>query len=183
MKVRMIRTSFIMKKILKFTGYILYSFAKRMPESYSRFKIGQRQLRSLCGKLILQSCGKKVNIERGAVFSSDICIGDYSGIGIDARIAGPCIIGDHVMMGPECMIYTVNHEIRDINKPMCQQGNTPPKPVIIGNDVWIGARVIILPGVHIGNGCVIAAGSVVTKNIPDYTIAAGIPACVIKKRK
>ena len=57
------------------------------------------------------------------------------------------------------------------------------KPVIIGNDVWIATRAIILPGVHVGNGAIIAAGSVVTRDVPDYSIVGGNPAKVIKMRK
>ena len=56
------------------------------------------------------------------------------------------------------------------------------KPVYIGDDVWIGDRVIILPGVHVGDGCVIAAGSVVTKDVPRYTVVGGVPAKVIRER-
>lgn len=56
------------------------------------------------------------------------------------------------MMGPECIIYTTNHAFDRTDIPMCEQKFSDEKPVIIGNDVWIGGRVIILPGVHIGNG-------------------------------
>ena len=65
---------------------------------------------------------------------------------------------------------------------MCRQGLTRPRPVIIEDDVWIGTKVIILPGVHIGKGSVIGAGAVVTKNIPAYSIAAGNPAVVKRNR-
>ena len=71
----------------------------------------------------------------------------------------------------------------DLSTPMGRQGWTEIRPIIIGNDVWIGARVIILPGIHVGNGCVIGAGSVVTHDIPDYEIWAGNPAHKIKTRK
>ena len=66
---------------------------------------------------------------------------------------------------------------------MIKQGNSETKPVIIENDVWIGANVIILPGVTIHEGSIIAAGAVVTKDVECYTIVAGNPAKVIKKRK
>ena len=65
---------------------------------------------------------------------------------------------------------------------MRKQGLTKPKPVIIEDDVWIGTKTILLPGVHIGKGAIIGAGSVVTKNIPPYTIAVGNPAVVKKSR-
>ncbi|MDH3026960.1 DapH/DapD/GlmU-related protein [Gordonia alkanivorans] len=66
---------------------------------------------------------------------------------------------------------------------MIEQGYSARKPVVIGDDVWIGARVIILPGVTVGRGCVIGAGSVVAKDIPEYTIAAGNPCRVIRNRE
>ncbi len=86
------------------------------------------------------------------------------------------------MMGPDVLIYTTNHEFRNKDIPMQQQGYQPERPVSIGNDVWIGARVIILPGVTIGDGCVIGAGAVVTKDVPAYSVCAGNPAKVVKER-
>ena len=66
---------------------------------------------------------------------------------------------------------------------MIQQGFENTKPVVIEDDVWIGGRVIILPGVHVGTGCVIGAGAVVTRDTPPYTIVAGNPAKIKKYRK
>lgn len=141
------------------------------------------KLRAFCGKLILNKCGKKVNIEHGAVFSSRVELGDYSGIGINSNLGGTVIIGKDVMMGPECKIYTINHRFNDIDKPMRLQGFQEERPVFIGDDVWIGGKVIILPGVHIGNHCIIGAGSVVTKDVPEWAIVAGNPARIKKYRK
>ena len=86
-------------------------------------------------------------------------------------------------MGPECKIYTINHRFNDIDKPMRLQGFQEERPVFIGDDVWIGGKVIILPGVHIGNHCIIGAGSVVTKDVPEWEIVAGNPARIKKYRK
>lgn len=164
-------------------GRILYNIlGKHMPLSYSKYNFGSRYIRLLCGKLILDYCGKKVNIEKGAVFSNNISIGDNSGIGVNAQISNHVVIGKNVMMGPDCMIYTSNHEMSNLEIPMCQQGHTECNPVVIGDDVWIGARVIILPGVHIGNGSVIGAGAVVTKDVEGYTVVGGNPARFLKKR-
>lgn len=66
---------------------------------------------------------------------------------------------------------------------MGAQGLSKPEPVVIGNDVWIGSRVTILPGVHIGDGAVIGAGAVVTKNVPEYEVWGGNPAKYLKSRK
>lgn len=86
-------------------------------------------------------------------------------------------------MGPEVLIYTQNHCYEDETKPIIQQGYTKTKPVVIGDDVWIGARAIILPGVNIGSHSVVGAGAVVTKDVPDYSVVGGVPAKVIKRRK
>ena len=173
-----------MQKTKKIVGIFIYNIlAKHLPISYSHIKLGQRKLRAFCGRLILKKCGRNVNIEKGAVFSTKVELGNNSGIGINASVGGTCIIGDDVMMGPDCIIYTRNHKFDDISTTMRGQGFQEEKPVYIGNDVWIGGRVIIVPGVHIGNHCIIGAGSVVTKDIPDWAIAAGNPAVVKKYRK
>ena len=86
------------------------------------------------------------------------------------------------MMGPQCYIYTQNHEYSSIDKPMRLQGPQEIRPVSIGNDVWIGSRVTILPGVNIGDGAIIAAGAVVTKDVPSYAIVGGVPAKLLRMR-
>ena len=86
------------------------------------------------------------------------------------------------MMGPEVLIYTQNHCTSNPDVPMRTQGMTQIMPVIIEDDVWIGARVCILPGVVIGKGSVIGACAVVSKSIPPYSVAVGNPAKVVKIR-
>lgn len=83
------------------------------------------------------------------------------------------MIGKNVMMARECIINPSNHIISDVSIPMNQQGIEPVKPVIIGDDVWIGSRAIILPGITIGSGSIVAAGAVVTHNVPDFCIVGG----------
>lgn len=173
-----------MRKLKVAFGKFIYTvFAVWLPVSYTPI-LGRyaKWLRGLCGKLILQHCGKHVNIERGASFSSRVTLGNESGIGIRASISGAVTIGDHVMMGSDCVIYSRNHAFDRVDIPMMQQGYQPEKPVVIGNDVWIGGHVILLPGVHIGDGAVIGAGAVVAKSIPPYAVAVGNPARVIKYR-
>ena len=172
-----------MAKIGRIFGSALYhTIGKRLPVSYSRFRIGQRGFRAFCGKLMLAKCGKHVNIEKGAIFASSVTLGDNSGIGINANIGAHCIIGNDVMMGPECTIYTQNHRFDDTSKPMRCQGFQKVKPVHIGNDVWIGGRVTILPGVKVGDHAIIGAGSIVTKDVPEWAIVAGNPATIKKFR-
>lgn len=89
----------------------------------------------------------------------------------------PVTIGDHVMIGPGSSIITVNHPLSPARR---RRHIGQARPVTIGSDVWIGASCTILPGVTIGDNVVIAAGAVVTKDIPDNSLAAGVPARVIR---
>lgn len=173
-----------MKKISeKFGKLLYYTIAMHLPPSFSGIKVGQKRFRAFCGKLILKKCGKNVNIEKGASFSNKTILGDNSGIGINARICGECTIGDNVMMGTDVVVITRNHRFDRTDIPMISQGFEETKPVVIGNDVWIGDRVMIMPGVNVGEGAILAAGAVVTHNVPPYAIVGGVPAKVIKMRK
>ena len=130
----------------------------------------------------IANCGHNVNIEQGAYFTPGLTIGDCSGVGIDCEVYGPVSIGKNVMMGPEVVIYTSGHRFDRTDIPMMLQGSGEAEPVTVGDDVWIGRRVMIMPGVTIGDGCVIGAGAVVTKDIPPFSVAAGVPAKVIRTR-
>lgn len=167
----------IKKKIL----YVLYRLTGAWLPKSQRSSLAKK-IRTFWAKRIVTKCGRNVNIERNAVFGPQLEIGNNSGIGIDCEVYGPVTIGENVMMGPEVVVYTVGHRHDRIDIPMMEQGGDAVKPVVIGNDVWIGRRAIIMPGVKIGNGCIIGAAAVVTKDIPDYSIAAGVPAKVVKKR-
>ena len=87
-------------------------------------------------------------------------------------------VGDNVFIGPSCGFYTANHPLDYQTR---NQGIEQALPILIGNNVWLGGNVIVLPGVKIGDGCVIGAGSVVTKDIEANSVATGIPCNVIKK--
>ncbi len=174
-----------MNRIKKYLGIFLYrAIAAHLPASHSKIGKFTGGARRFCCKLILgDKCGKAVNIEHGAIFSSRCEIGNYSGIGINAKLGGKVIIGDYVMMGPNCTIYTQNHSFERTDIPMCMQGVSDEKVVIIEDDVWIGGNATILPGVTIGKGSIIGACSVVAKSIPEYSIVVGNPARIIKNRK
>ncbi|WP_303014628.1 DapH/DapD/GlmU-related protein [uncultured Bacteroides sp.] len=166
---------------------LYYGFVQHLPatdNSMSIFRI-IRRLRGSVGRGILEKCGKNVNIEKGANFGTGggISIGNNSGLGINCKVRGPLEIGNNVMMGPDVMILTSNHKHDRLDVPMNQQGFLAPQKVMIGNDVWIGARVMILPGVRIGDGVIIGAGAIVTKDVPDYAIVGGVPAKILKYRK
>ncbi|AOM76917.1 acyltransferase [Pedobacter steynii] len=85
------------------------------------------------------------------------------------------------MLGSGCHIYVSNHTFSNPDIPIIDQGHDDSLPVIIKKGAWLGANVVVLPGVTIGENSVIAAGAVVTKSIPDRVVAAGVPAKVIKK--
>ena len=144
-----------------------------------------KKMRSSVGKQLFDRCGTNINIEKGADFGSGkgILIGNNSGLGINSKVRGPLEIGDNVMMGPDVVIMTNSHNFERIDIPMNMQGSAVPKKVVIGNDVWIGTRAIILPGTTIGNGAIIGAGAVVTKDVPEYGIVGGVPAKLIRSRK
>lgn len=142
-----------------------------------------KKARAFWAKHIVNHCGKNVNIERNAMFGPETKIGNNSGIGINCEVYGPVEIGENVMMGPEVVIYTSGHNYSRTDIPIMQQGSTDKKAVKIGNDVWIGRRAIIMPGVSVGDGCVIGAGAVVTHDVPAFTVVGGVPAKVIKERR
>lgn len=163
---------------------LYYTLAQFLPSSTNSYFAWCRSLRRFCVKRCLDRCGQNVNIERKADFGTGegISIGDNSGLGVNCSVRGPLEIGDNVMMGPDVVIMTRIHNTENINIPMNQQGFLPSKKVTVGNDVWIGSRVIIMPGVAIGNGVIVGAGAVVTKDIPDYAVVGGVPAKVIRYR-
>lgn len=144
-----------------------------------------KKLRGLCGKIIFKKCGKNVNIERGAVFGCgfDIEIGDRSGIGINAHIPSDTIIGNNVNMGPQVFILDRNHRIDRTDIIMQEQGYTPPRQTIIGDDVWIGRQVTMTPGRTISKGSVIGACCLLCKDFPEYSVIGGNPSKLIKNRK
>lgn len=170
-------------KVKVIFGKIIYPVVKNLPASYSLGGGIAKWLRARVGRLIMNRCGKNVNIEKGAYYTRKTEIGNNSGIGINAYISGKVIIGDNVLMAPNVTIITSNHNFMKKDELISSQGNSEEKPVIIGNDVWIGTNVIILPGVHIANGTVVAAGSIVTKNTEEYAVVGGNPAKTIKHRK
>lgn len=133
--------------------------------------------------------GKGVHLQPTIVLRSarNIILGDYVHINHncvlqagkkDAKI----IVGDHTHFGPNVMVYAYNHAFHDTKKNICEQGYTE-STVTIGRNVWVGSGSIILAGVTIGEGAVIAAGSVVTKDVPAYSICGGVPATLIRMRK
>ena len=111
-------------------------------------------------------CGRNIRIGRNVFINSGCRFQDQGGI----------TIGDGVLIGHNVVLATLNHDI-DPEK----RGMMHPSPISIGDNVWIGANATVLPGVTIGDGAIIAAGAVVTKNVEEKTIVGGVPARLIKK--
>jgi len=173
-----------MKKLKYYICLMLYySIARHLPGSDMVYSLGSKHIRRFLCKGIFKRTGKKINIEHGTFFGSgaDIEIGDYSGLGVNCRVSGPLKIGSDVMIGPDVMIFTQNHRNDRLDIPMRLQTD-PKRQVVIEDDVWIAARVIVLPGVTIHKGAIVGAGAVVTKDVPEYAVVGGNPARVIKYR-
>lgn len=141
---------------------------------------------SFCGTTPI-TVGKKCDLRHCSILSpghGSILIGENSSIGafnyIDGN--GDVEIGDNVRIGPHCAIYSANHTFDDITKNISSQSLSYGK-VTLENNIWIGSHAVILAGVTIGEGSVIAAGFVVNRDVPPYSIVAGVPAKVIKYRK
>lgn len=114
--------------------------------------------------------------------SKDLKAGAYSFIAENCTIYSGVSIGKYTMLAPEVKIIGQDHNYQLVDKPIIFSGRPDQTNTIIGNDVWIGSRSIIMRGITIGDGAIIAANSVVTKDVEPYAIVAGIPAKLIKKR-
>jgi len=127
--------------------------------------------------------GNNSIIEFNAIINNgvgDVYIGNDCIIGIGSTVIGPVFIGNHVMIAQHVVLSGLNHDYQDISRPIKSQGVT--KLLIhIGDETWIGANSIITAGVTIGKHCIIAGGSVVTRDVPDYTVVAGNPARILKQ--
>jgi acetyltransferase-like isoleucine patch superfamily enzyme len=110
----------------------------------------------------------------------DVLIGNHTRLGLHNTIIGPVRIGNNVNLAQGITVTALNHNFDDTNKRIDEQG-VSTNAVTIEDDVWIGANAVVLPGVTIGTHCVVAAGAVVTKDVPPHSLVAGVPAKVIKQ--
>ncbi len=147
-------------------GSKIYSSVRMDTPPYRNFSLGRRSvIESFC-------C---INNAVG-----DVVIGDYTRIGMHNTIIGPVAIGSHVNLAQGVVVTALNHNYSDTTLRIDEQGIST-NPVTISDDVWIGANAVILPGTTIGRHVVVAAGAVVTKDIPDNSIVGGVPAKIIKE--
>lgn len=143
-------------------------------------------IRALTLKPFLKHLGKRVFIQYGFEWSglSNISIGNnvYINHNVELYAQNAEIkIGDYVMIGPNTYMSTTSHGYENTSKPMSLQKDTH-KRITIEDDVWIGTKVVILPGINIGKGAIIGAGAVVTKDVKPYSIVGGVPAKHIRYR-
>ena len=129
------------------------------------------------------SLGQYSVVESGACINNavgDVIIGDHTRIGLHNTVIGPVTIGNHVNLAQGITVTALNHNFENVELRIDEQG-VSTNPVAIADDVWIGANAVVLPGVSIGSHSVVAAGAVVTKDVPAHSLVAGVPAKIIRK--
>jgi len=135
------------------------------------------------GKNLLIGGGTIVSPTKLITMGDNVFIGRNCSVTTSSSGRSPIRIGNNVMLAERVQIIGGNHAFDRTDIPINQQGEGKQGVIIIEDDVWIGASAIVLTGVKIGKGSVVAAGSVVTKNVESYSIVGGNPAKLIKKRK
>ncbi len=170
-----------------FHGFLVvsYELIQRLIFSFPRYR-AVNNLKSLFLKLVGAKVGKRVVFYPGVWVAPgrNLIIGDDVDLALDVLITtgGGVTIGDRSLIGYRTQILSSNHVIPSGQDNIFSAGHDK-KPVFIGKDVWIGGNCLILPGVTVGDGAVVAGGSVVTKDVEAFTIVGGVPAKLIKKRE
>jgi acetyltransferase-like isoleucine patch superfamily enzyme len=129
------------------------------------------------------SIGYRTIIEDYTIINNgmgDIIIGDRCAITSRVKLVGPVTLGNLVTIGSGAQITGLTHNFEDVTRPIKDQG-VAPCITIVEDDVWIGGNSVIIQGLRIGTHCIIASGSVVTRDVPSYSVVAGNPARVIKQ--
>ena len=150
---------------------------------------GNLYINLLRGKVVgLYAQGSKKNLQIGRSVNvpnpASLSIGDNVIINAEVYLISSdstITLGDNCLIAPRCFIQTLNHNFENRYKTISQQGSRSA-PITIGNDCWLAYNAVILPGVAISQGCVIAACSVVTKDTEEFSVLAGIPAKKINQR-
>lgn len=127
---------------------------------------------------IIRATSVLSNLGTGCRIGNNSAIGAFSSVGA----AGGVWIGDEVIMGQNVSFHSENHNYENLDRPIKDQG-VNRQGIIVEDGCWIGAKVTFLDGAHVGKGCVIGAGAVVIGRIPDYSVAVGVPARVVKDRR
>ncbi len=162
--------------------FLYYSLAKNLPSSYFPFGIFFNKLRIFFLRRVLP-IGKFTKIQKNVYVGGgeDIVIGDYCQINENVKLDN-VKFGNYVMIAPGVTILGKMHETKELDTPMVFQGEKEVGQTTISDNVWIGTNAIIMPGLKIASGCIIAAGAVLTKDTQINGVYAGIPAKLIKER-
>ena len=175
------RKSDKVKKIIRF----VYKFSSKVKQAIYRFFVMPLK------KILFAQCGEKVIVMQGGQYTyENIHLGNHVYLGPNLTFMSTrakIYIGDHVMFAPGTFVITGNHRIDIPGRYMdmitdAEKRMEDDQDVVFKGDNWIGAGAIILKGVTVGEGAVISAGAVVTKDVPPYSIVAGVPAKVIGQR-
>ena len=146
-------------------GSLIYRSVRMDTPPFHRFELGR------CSVVESFSC---INNAVG-----DVLIGNDTRIGLHNTIIGPVTIGHHVNLAQGITVTALNHNFTDVTQRIDEQG-VSTREVTIADDVWIGANAVVLPGVSIGRHAVVAAGAVVTRDVPPFSVVAGVPARVVR---
>jgi maltose O-acetyltransferase len=169
-------------RLLALAAY--YGLAQRLPAWPGPVgRLGFRARRLLAARL-LGSCGPALNLHAHVSFGSGRHLHAANNVGIGQGTVfngrGDVFLGAHLTMGPGCLFLTGSHGVAS-RRPLREQAAIV-SPIRVGEDVYLGARVILLPGVTVGDGAVVGAGAVVSRDVEPYTIVAGNPIRVIGRR-
>ncbi len=182
--IRIGESKFSVKKLFCLALY--YGFATHLPDSYSFIggSLANRLRVALCKRIFLKS-GLISTINRKVRFGSgkNVVIGNGSGIGANTEIPSDIIIGENVIISRRCFVLNRNHRYDNTSIPIVKQGFKEVKQTIIEDDCWIGMNTLMTPGRHVKKGTIVAMGSVLTKDFPEYSIVGGNPAKLIRYRK
>ena len=165
-------------KVRQFLGFAVY----RLTASWLPYWIpGSRRYRSLAAHLAVPTISPRSNINRFARFGPDVTIREHAGLGEHSILSGEVFLGPHVTMGPRCSFITGGHPVPPDGGRFRDMKPTHSR-IVVEQDAFIGANVLVLPGVTIGRGAAIGAGAVVVKDVPPGGTAVGNPAQIVKLR-
>jgi maltose O-acetyltransferase len=175
-----------MRKLMKIFCYIgYYFFAYHLPENQWVGGKLWNAIRVFLARPLLRGCGKDIHIDRHVNFGKGdlLTLKDHSGIGAYSKLIGDITLERWAATSFDIFITAYGRKMDRTDIHILYQGKVPDEPVVLGEGTVLFASVIILPGVHTGEGCVIGAAAVVTRDVPPYSVVAGNPARVVKWRK
>ena len=171
----------VIRQIALILYYSVAQFIPTWPKPLGRLGFA---LRRLLARRLFAECGDELNLHGRVSFGSGRNIHAANNVGIGQGTVfngrGDVHLGAHLTMGPRCTFITGDHEVRSV-RPLREQQSSQ-QPIRVGEDVYLGAHVILLPGVTVRDGAVVGAGSVVSRDVDAYTIVAGNPIRVIGQR-